>query len=217
MPKPESSRTLQPAALATSVQHLPVFERPPSAPVLPARPSTARIVLGFLTNPGATLQRRAAEASMPVVLAVSGSAFALFFLQAGLDRIRVGNADALTIVVLVLIGLLFGTIGVAAVAFIAWLALKILRSDATPGAVVRACALSYSSTLVYVTLGLAANLLLGWRTAVAFGVTGVLWSLGPLSSALRGMAHGRLGVSLVLATLCGLAVLAGWAWLGGLI
>jgi hypothetical protein len=173
--------------------------------------------LGFLTNPGATVQRRAAEASMPVVLAVSGSAFALFFLQAGLDRMRVGNADALSIVALVLIGILFGTIGVAAVALIAWLALKILRSDASPGAVVRVCALSYSSTLVYVTLGLVANLLLGWRTAVAFGVTGVLWSLGPLSSSLRGMARGRLGVSLVLATLCGLVVLAGWAWLGGLL
>jgi hypothetical protein len=170
-----------------------------------------------MVNPGLGLQKRAAGASWLVVFAVSGSAFALFMLQAGLDRLRAGASEATTVAFLVLLGILFGTVGVTAVALIDWLALKLFRSDATPGAVVRACALSYSPTLVYVALGLAANLLLGWRTAVAFGVTGVLWSLGPLTNALQSMAGGRLGVSLILATLSGLAVLAGWAWLGGLI
>ena len=54
-------------------------------------------------------------------------------------------------------------------------------------------ALAHSPTLVYVVLGMAANLLFAWHTSVGFGVTRVLRSLGSLGGALVPTARGRLG------------------------
>lgn len=59
------------------------------------------------------------------------------------------------------------------------------------GEAVRAFALAYSAALVYVVIGLLFNLFFGWNTAVAFGVTGVLWALGPMIAVLKGMVGGR--------------------------
>lgn len=194
------------------------FERIPSAAVaIPSRPSSRSLILGYLLNPGSLIQQQAKEAGWPVVFAVSGSAFAMFFLQVGLDRLDAGTAVTTTVFTLTLLGVTFGTLGVTAVALVGWLGLRLFGAKEKPGTMVRTFALAYSPTLVYAALGLLANLLLGWRTAVAFGVTGVLWSLGPLLAALRQMMGGRVGASIALATVCGLLVLLGWAWLGGVI
>lgn len=49
---------------------------------------------------------------------------------------------------------------------------------------------------------------------MAFGVTGLLWALGPMISTLRGMLAGRTAIAVVLATLLGGLMLFGWAFLG---
>ena len=82
---------------------------------------------------------------------------------------------------------------------------------------IRAFALAYSATLIYAAMGLMFNLFFGWNTAVAFGVTGVLWALAPMISVLKGMVGGRGWPATVLATVCGLMVLAGWVRVGWLV
>lgn len=81
---------------------------------------------------------------------------------------------------------------------------------------IRAISLSYSPTLVYAASGLLFNLFLGWNTAVAFGVTGVLWALGPINAAVKEMVNGKTGPSIVLSTICGVLVLFAWAALGNM-
>ena len=65
---------------------------------------------------------------------------------------------------------------------------------------------------MYGLLGLLANLLLGWNTALAFGITGVLWALGPMLAAVKELTAGKTWVSIVVSTVCGALVLLGWAW-----
>lgn len=75
-------------------------------------------------------------------------------------------------------------------------------------------ALGYSATLVYALIGLFFSLALGWKTAVAFGVTGVLWALSPTMFTIRQMSGDRIAFSIALTTLCGAVLLFGWALLG---
>jgi len=100
---------------------------------------------------------------------------------------------------------------------VAWMGARLFGGKQSLSWTIRAFSLAYAPALVYGVAGLAASLLFGWRTAVAFGVTGVLWSLGPMLTALRRMTGGRLGASITLATGCGLLLLLGWAWLGAVL
>ena len=67
---------------------------------------------------------------------------------------------------------------------------------------------------VYAFFGLVMNVAFGWNTALAFGVTGVLWAIGPMIATLREMLGGRIEPSVVLATILGGLTLFGWAFLG---
>lgn len=78
----------------------------------------------------------------------------------------------------------------------------------------RAFCLAYTPTLIFAAIGLIFNLAAGWNTAVAFGVTGVLWAMLPIVVILREMSGDRLGASLAITTLCGSLILCGWALLG---
>lgn len=210
----------QPASSANTP--LPPFERPAPPPRTQAASPPVSIhplhlFLGFLANPSAGLQQAAERVHPLIALSLPGATFTLFMLQIGLDRLRGGTAGAPTLIALTFAGMLFGTLGIAMVAVCAWALLKLFGISARLGAVLRLCALSYSPTLIYVTLGLMANILLGWYTAVTFGVTGVLWSLGPLSSVLRQMTGNRIGVSLLITTVSGLLVLIGWGVLGNML
>jgi hypothetical protein len=187
-----------------------------------SRSGQVRAALLMFVNPGAALKGAFTEVSPPFALGVSGAAFGLFFLQTGLDLLRAGQptlprlalSGPVGVVGLCLLGILYGTLGVAFVAGIAWALTRPIGGTFALGWTVRAFALGYSPALVYALLGVIANVALGWNTAVAFGVTGVLWALGPMIAALREMLGGRVGVSVALATLCGGLVLYGWAFLG---
>jgi hypothetical protein len=151
-----------------------------------------------------------------LALAVSGVAFGLFFLQTALDRLDVGSLPPVGVATMPLIGLLYGVLGVPALALVAWLVLRVAGSEAKPGEVIRSFGLAYSPTLIALLLGLAAHVLFGWRTAVAFGVAGMLWALGPINSTLRRMSGGKLLLSIVVASICDALLLLGWALLGGI-
>lgn len=170
----------------------------------------------MMFNPGGVLRDQLAGLGWPGALLVSGSAFTIVFLQTGLDLHRVGRAGAGTVVILALAGLLYGTAGILGVGSLAWMLSRALRGSRSPGWALRAYALAYSPALVYGACGLAANLALGWRTSVAFGVTGLLWALGPLMAVNDDLVGGRKGASVVLSIVCGGLVLFGWGLIGRL-
>jgi hypothetical protein len=176
--------------------------------------SLLRTALGVMLDPGNLLRSRLADTGYGMALGVSGLAFLLFFLQTGIDRARESHVGGKTIVVLCLVGLVFGTVGVAIIALVGWLGARFLGGKGTIGEAIRAFGLSYSPTLIYTTVGLFFNLIFGWNTAVAFGVTGLLWALGPMITALTEMVGGRRGAASAIATVCGLITLLGWARLG---
>ena len=178
------------------------------------KPGFFRTVLSVMIDPGSLLKSRLPETGFGSALGVSGLAFLLFFLQTGIDRAREGQIGGKTIVVLSFVGLVFGTAGVAIIALVGWTGARLMGGNGSLGEAIRAFGLAYSPTLIYAAVGLVFNLLLGWNTAVAFGVTGVLWALGPMIAALKGMVGGRSGVAAALATVCGLLVLFGWVRLG---
>ena len=188
----------------------------------PARIGRVRTLFLVFVNPGAALKGALAEVSPQFALGVSGTAFGLLFLQTGLDLLRAGQPTlprlALTgplgVVGLCLLGVLYGTLGVSFLGAIAFAATRPFGATLALGSTVRAFALGYSPALVYALLGVVANVLLGWNTAVAFGVTGLLWALGPMIATLRAMLGGRTWLSVILATVLGGVMLFGWAFLG---
>lgn len=199
----------------------PTLTTPPPVPADPgpARSPVSRLLQGFtmIINPGAVLKTSMERFPWPLALTVSGLAFLLFFLQTGLDLGRAGHADNHRIAVLAFTGLLYGTLGIALVGSAAWLLTRPFHQPPRAvGWVVRAFCLGYSAALVYGVLGLGANLLLGWNTAIAFGVTGVLWALGPMTGTIKELIADKPWVAVAVATLCGGVVLFGWAWLGGI-
>jgi hypothetical protein len=181
-----------------------------------------RALFLMFVNPGAALKGALAEVSPMFALGVSGTAFGLLFLQTGLDLLRVGQPTlpllALTgplgVVGLCLLGVLYGTLGVSILGAIAFSITRPFGATLALGPTVRAIALGYSPALFYALLGVVANVLLGWNTAVAFGVTGLLWALGPMIATLRAMLGGQTRLSVILATVLGGIMLLGWAFLG---
>jgi hypothetical protein len=190
----------------------------------PARTRAAQIRAGLMifVNPGGALKGALSQLPVHVALGVSGIAFGLFFLQTGLDLLRVGHQTLprfgmtgnVGVVLLCLLGVLYGTLGVVFLSAIAWAATRALGATVTFQATVRALALGYCPALVYAVFGLLMNVAFGWNTALAFGVTGVLWALGPMIATLREMLGGRIEPSVILATLLGGLTLFGWAFLG---
>ena len=173
-----------------------------------------RSALSMILNPGQVVKGALDRVPWPVSLTISGLAFTLFFLQTGLDMHRVGTASAGAAVGFTFLGLFFGTAGVALVAAVGWALARLLGGERSLEWTVRAFCLAYTPTLIFATVGLIFNLAAGWNTAVAFGVTGVLWALLPIIAILKEMTGEKLGASLAISTLCGGLILCGWALLG---
>jgi hypothetical protein len=172
-----------------------------------------REFFGVMFNPGQVIKGRMDNVSWPWAYAISGSAFFLFFLQSGLDLLRAGKAGPLQVILLTLAGGCWGTLGIGGMAAVAWVLCRPFGTPHSFSWTLRSFALGYSPALIYTALGLLANILLGWNTALAFGATGVLWSLGPNIAVLREMLAARLLPSALLATFFGAATLLVWGLL----
>ena len=169
---------------------------------------------GLFLQPAATTQVAWGNLGWLPALGVSGTAFTLFFLQTGLDVARAGRADLEEVLIFTLLGLSYGTFGVVTLGTVAWLGIRVMGGSAGFALVVQAFAWSYAPTLLYAALGVLANVVLGWNSAVAFGVTGLLWALGPVSATIRYATQGKTMPAVILTTVCGLLMLWGWAILG---
>ena len=173
-----------------------------------------RSALIMILNPGRVVKGALDRVPWVVSLSISGLAFTLFFLQTGLDMHRVGTASTGKVVGFTFLGTALGTLGVALVAALAWALARLLGCQRSLEWAVRAFCIAYTPTLIFAVVGIVFNLAAGWNTAVAFGVTGMLWALYPMLYIVREMTGEKLGASLAISTLCGGLILCGWALLG---
>ena len=190
------------------------MSNPETAPALQASAVTQPGWLGALLDPASLLTRGFGGFGLLAALSVSGLAFAAISLQAALDLYRSGMVDDTGALLIVMRGALLGTLGVALVGLIAHLATRAFGIARPLSQTLSAVALAYGGALVYGVVGLSLSLTLGWATAVSSGLTGLLWSLGPLFAVLRELAGGRASVAALLASLAGGALLFGWFFVG---
>jgi len=179
-----------------------------------ARMPVLSTVLSMMLNPAAVLKSSLSGTPWYFSLGVSASAFGLFFLQTGLDLYRTGQQTLGFALGAAGVGALYGVALVPLLAVLTWLPLRALKTDKPLTWAIASFCLSYSGALVYGLMGLLFSLLWGWKTAVAFGVTGVLWATGPLIVAIREMTGGNNALSVCFATLAGVTVLLTWSVFG---
>ncbi len=113
-----------------------------------------------------------------------------------------------------MLGLLYGTAGIALLAVMVWALSQAEQRGLDMEWAISTFALGYSATFVYALSGLIFSLAFGWKTAVAFGVTGLLWALRPTMFTIKQMSGDRVAFSIAMTTLCGAILLMGWALLG---
>lgn len=169
-------------------------------------------VISMMLNPAVILKSTLSSIPWFFSLVISVSAFALFFLQTGLDLYRTGQKQFGFVLGSAGVGAVYGATVIPLLAVSSWAFLKITTKDVKPiGWAISFFCLSYSGAVIYGLLGLIFSLALGWKTAIAFGVTGVLWATGPLISAVMEMTGGNTALGVLCASAVGLAVLITWS------
>lgn len=173
-----------------------------------------RNLFGMMINPARVLKSVLADKKWYLSMIISAAAFGLFFLQTGLDLYRTGQKGLFFVLIMLLTGLGYGAIIIPVIAVLVWLILKIAKVQMTVGQGISIICLSYSGGLIYGISGLFFSLVLGWNTSLVFGVTGVLWALGPMMYTIRQVSNGKRALSITLSTLIGIVVLVSWVWIG---
>lgn len=176
--------------------------------------SKFRMLISMMLSPGTVLKKAVSGLPFQFSLIVSGSAFLLFFLQTGMDLYKTGRQTILFVILTALTGVAFGIIAVPSVSILIWGITKSFGCKKGIKWTVSAFCLCYSGALIYCILGMIASLVLGWRTSVAFGITGVLWALGPMNSIIREMVGGKIYLCVILSAATGALVLFCWSFIG---
>lgn len=174
-----------------------------------------KTIFGMMINPAGAL-RSALASSWMMSAAVSGLAFGLFFAQTGLDLVKTGQKDLLYIALSVAVGLGYGLLLIPLLGVGIWVTLKIAKSEKKLSETISAFCLSYSGALIYGIVGIIFSLVLGWKTSVAFGVTGVLWAIGPIMVTIRDLTKGKTSLSIMVSTIVSAIILISWSWYGNL-
>ena len=179
------------------------------------KPHLIRTIFGMMINPSGTL-KNSLHTRWYFSVIVSAAAFALFFGQTGLDLYKTGQKGMEFVMLTVAIGITYGLLAIPLIGFVIWTVLRLSKKEQKMQETVSAFCLSYSGALIYGLIGLVFSLILGWKTSVAFGVTGVLWAIGPMIITIRNLTGERNALSIPIATTVGVAVLLSWSVLGNL-
>jgi hypothetical protein len=173
-------------------------------------------VMRILFNPIVLVTDSMAKFAWYFALIVPGITFCLFFFQTGIDMNKAVGGSILSALLLGLMGLIFGVVLIPIIAMITLVFGKAFGCKWDVKRTIKAFSFAYGGSLVYMLLGVLMNLVLGWKTAMAFGVTGVLWSMGPIYSVIREMFNGKNFWAATAATFAGILLLFGWAFIGGI-
>jgi|GEM_PF-348722 len=168
-------------------------------------------LISMMLNPTTILKSTLSEIPWFFSLLVSTFAFALFFLQTGLDLYRTGQRQLIFVLKSMAIGAVYGTIAIPFLAVVVWGFFKITRNEKSLFWTISSFCLSYSGALIYGLFGLFFSLVFNWKTAIAFGVTGVLWATGPLITTIREMTRGNTSMGVLFASAIGIVVLVTWS------
>ncbi|MDF1617198.1 hypothetical protein [Petrocella sp. FN5] len=175
-----------------------------------------RTVFGMMINPAGVLKNALKGTKWYFSIGVSALAFGLFFIQTGLDLYKTGQKGFWFVLFCFILGLLYGLLAIPFFATVIWLLLKVSKADTTILETISAFCLSYSGALIYGVIGIVFSIALGWNTSVAFGVTGVLWAIGPMMYTIRELTGGNHKLSIPISSLVGVIVLLSWSTLGRL-
>lgn len=175
--------------------------------------SIFRIIIGMMINPAGAL-RSAFTCKWYLALSVSALAFGLFFAQTGLDLYKTGQKNWDFVFLSVITGILYGLLIIPLIGVMIWAILKFTKSKKDVKWIVSTFCLSYSGALIYGIIGLVFSIVLAWKTSVAFGVTGVLWAIGPMIITIRAATDGKNAMSIPIATIVCSVVLLSWSLFG---
>lgn len=178
--------------------------------------SLLRTIFGMMINPSGAVKSAVEGTAWYFSLLLSGIAFCLFFLQTGLDLYKTGQKSMSFVVMSAGAGFAYGVVIIPLIGVLAWGILKLFKSEKSLKWAITSYCLSYSGAFVYGLLGITFSFFMAWRTAMAFGVTGVLWAIGPLMATSREMTNGNTKISILIATLYSGLILISWAYLGNL-
>lgn len=178
--------------------------------------SKIRVVLSMMLSPAAALKSAMDRIPWMFSVAVSAIAFCLFFLQTGLDLFKTGQKGIGFVILSVGAGVVYGLLVIPLLGVAIWAVLKLSKSEKDLKWVVSSFCLSYSGALIYCIVGLIFSLFFTWKTSVAFGVTGVLWAIGPMIVTIRATTEGKNILSIPIATIVSAIVLLSWAMFGQL-
>ncbi len=164
----------------------------------------------YLMNPGAFLKNNFDGLPWQFSIVISGLAFFLLFLQSGLDMYRANRIDASKVFILSMIGALFGVFAISILALLIHSIAKIGGYNKDAKTSIQLFALSYAASLIYLVLGLLFSLIFSWNTSVAFGVTGILWTMRPMMETIKSMFNKQEVVSVLVSSICGIFVITTW-------
>lgn len=179
------------------------------------KPSPWRTVIGMMISPSAAL-KSAFDSKWYFSAMISSLAFGLFFFQTGLDLYKTGQKEMTFLFVSAAAGIGYGLLVIPLISVVVWTILKLFKTDKGIASAVSSLCLSYSGALIYGLIGIIFSFALEWKTSVAFGVSGVLWAIGPMIYTIRGLTGGKTGVSVFISTMVGAAVLISWSFFGNL-
>lgn len=181
-----------------------------------SKQSLFRTAIGMMINPSGALKNALQSTKWYFSVAISATAFGLLFIQTGLDLYKTGQKGLDFVLISVAAGILYGMLAIPIMGLIIWMILKISKGDKGLKQTISSFCLSYSGALIYGIIGIVFSLFLGWKTSVAFGVTGVLWAIGPMIIAIRELTGGKNVLSIPIATVVSTIVLLSWSIFGNI-
>lgn len=173
-------------------------------------------ILPMMFNPAAFLQNYFDRMNLIFSMLISGLGFGLFFLQTGFDLYKTGQKPLNFAYTIGGVGFLYGALIIPFFGVLLWIFLKIARSKSTFKQTLCAVCLSYSGLFIYSIFGLIFSFLFNWRTSMAFGATGAVWSIGALIGTIKQLSGGKTGLSIFLSTVFGTIVLFSWYYVGNI-
>jgi len=180
------------------------------------KPSMLKTIFSMMINPSGILKSSLLNTKWYFSLIVSALAFGLFFIQTGLDLYKTGQKGVDFVLLSAGVGVLYGVLVIPLLGFLVAAILKLSKTDKKIGQIISLFCLSYSGALIYGTLGIIFSLVLGWKTSIAFGASGILWAIGPTIVTIREMTVGKNAMSIPIATIISGTILVSWSIFGNL-